>query len=186
MPFPEPAASFRSRLARIRLLIFDVDGVLTDGRLSTGPVGGRRWNVKDGFAFYLLRETDLKAAICSGKADEEIRERAKILGIEALSLGRMDKGDAVTELMQAADLVSGEALFLGDDLFDLPGMRVAGLGAAPADAVADVRERVDWVLDHAGGDGAARELIQAVLQARGEWDRVTAPYLIGDDRHPSI
>jgi 3-deoxy-D-manno-octulosonate 8-phosphate phosphatase (KDO 8-P phosphatase) len=178
-----PDAALGKRLARVRLLVFDVDGVLTDGSLGGGEPRSRRWNVKDGFGIYLALRGGLGVALCSGNDHAEIRERAKRLRIEHLRLGRLDKGEAVRELLSELGLERGEALFVGDDIFDLPGVRAAGLGACPSDAAAELLARCDWRLTAAGGRGAVREVIEGVLRARGEWDAVVAPFL-GDEGEP--
>lgn len=164
------------RLSRVRLLIFDVDGVLTDGSLRSDQ-GGRRWSVKDGFGFYLARSAGLKLALCSGKDHEEIRARAKALGMSCLKLGRIDKAEAVREILGEEGLEEHEALFVGDDLFDLPAMAAVGLSAAPADARPELLERVDWPLSTKGGEGAAREIIEGVLKAQGLWNESVAPFV---------
>jgi len=167
-----------ARLSRVRLVIFDVDGVLTDGSLRTPHRGGGRiFNVHDGFGFYLARRAGLKLAICSGKDEEEIRDRAEALQVPTLRLGRLDKDLAVREILGELGIARGEALFVGDDLFDLPGMEEAGLSAAPADARPEVRGYADWVLSLPGGRGAAREAIEGVLKSRGLWDDLVSPFL---------
>ncbi len=177
MSYPEPGGELRERLAAVRLIVFDVDGVLTDGTLGGGEPRSRRWNVKDGFGVFLARRSGITLALCSGNDHPEIRERAERLQLSAMRLGRLDKGEAVTELLQEIGLGEGEALFVGDDIFDLPGMAAAGLGAAPADAASEVLARVDWRLSSRGGHGAGREAIEGVLRSRGEWDAVVEPFL---------
>lgn len=177
MPFPDPPAALLPRLARLRLLIFDVDGVLTDGTLGGGEPRSRRWHVKDGFGIYLAHRGSLGIALCSGNDHAEIRERAERLRIQHLRLGRLDKGDAVRELLAETACARGEAIFIGDDLFDLPGMAAAGLGACPSDAAGELLERCPWRLASRGGHGVARELIEGVLRARGEWAGLVAPFL---------
>lgn len=168
----------QGRLSRVRLMIFDVDGVLTDGTVRTSHRGGGRvFHVHDGFGFYLARKAGLMTAICSGKDEDEIRDRAEALRVSTLRLGRLDKDVAVREILDELDVKQGEALFVGDDLFDLPGMEEAGFSAAPADARDEVREYADWVLSLPGGRGAVREAIEGVLKARGLWDDLVAPYL---------
>ncbi len=186
MSYPDPPAAIVSRLAQVNLLILDVDGVLTDGSLGGGEAHSRRWNVKDGFGIFLARRSSLCLALCSGNDHADIRERAERLRIPHLRLGRLDKGEAVRELLAELDLERGQALFVGDDLFDLPGMVAAGNSAAPADAVSEVLDRVDWRLDRPGGGGAVRQVIEGLLKARGEWERVVEPFLnfeqeAGDD-----
>lgn len=177
MSYPEPEGELRERLARVRLIVFDVDGVLTDGTLGGGEPRSRRWNVKDGFGVFLARRSSVSLALCSGNDHPEIRERAERLKIPAMRLGRLDKGVAVLELFEELGIAAGEALFVGDDIFDLPGMAAAGMGAAPADAASEVLARVDWRLSTRGGHGAGREAIEGVLRSRGEWETVVAPFL---------
>ena len=177
MSYPEPPAALAAQLARLRLVIFDVDGVLTDGTLGGGEPRSRRWNVKDGFGIYLALRGGLTVALCSGNDHAEIRERADRLRLQHLRLGRLDKGEAVRELLAETGCARGEALFVGDDLFDLPGMAAAGLGACPADAATELFARCAWSLASRGGHGAAREVIEGVLRARGEWEALVAPFL---------
>ncbi|MCP4546137.1 MAG: HAD hydrolase family protein [bacterium] len=176
MPYPE---HLRDRLAAVRIAIFDVDGVLTDGTLGGGAAHSRRWNVKDGFGFKLARKVGLRIGLCSGNDHADIRERAERLKLDVMRLGRLDKDQAVREILAELKLEPEQAIFTGDDLFDLPGIRAAGLGAAPADAAPELLERVDWRLQTCGGRGVGREVIEGVLQARGEWRSVIAPF-IGD------
>lgn len=174
MPWNDLAA----RLEKIRILIFDVDGVLTDGGLTRPHQGGgRSFNVHDGFGFYLARGAGLKLALCSGKDEPELRERAKALKVDLLRLGRLDKDVAVREILDEAGLEPAEALFVGDDLFDLPAMAIVGLSLAPADARPEVRDYADGLLEAPGGRGAAREAIEVVLKARGLWDEAVAPFM---------
>ncbi len=174
MHFP----SLDARLSRIRLMIFDVDGVLTDGSLRTPHRGGGRvFNVHDGFGFYLARQAGLQLAICSGKDEDEIRDRAEALRVPTLRLGRLDKDVAVREILEELDIASDEAMFVGDDLFDLPGMAETGFAVAPADARPEVCDYADWVLSLPGGRGAVREAIEGVLKARGQWDELVAPFM---------
>ncbi|MDP6418093.1 MAG: HAD hydrolase family protein [Candidatus Krumholzibacteria bacterium] len=177
MPSPELLSSLR----RIRLFIFDVDGVLTDGSLSSPHLGGgRKFHVHDGFGFYLSRQAGLSLALCSGKDEQELRDRAEALKVDCIRLGRLDKGQAVREILEEMKVSPEEAIFVGDDLFDLPGMREVGLSAAPANARPELLDFVDWKLDCSGGRGAAREVIEAVLKAQDLWDGVCAPFL-GED-----
>ncbi len=166
------------RLSRIRLMIFDVDGVLTDGSLRTPHRGGGRvFHVHDGFGFYLARQAGLQLAICSGKDEDEIRDRAEALRVPTLRLGRLDKDVAVREILDELSVSPDEAMFVGDDLFDLPGMAETGFAAAPADARPEVREYADWVLPLPGGKGAVREAIEGVLKARGLWDDLVSRFM---------
>ncbi len=173
MPSPELVG----RLSRLRLVVFDVDGVLTDGTLVGAEQGGRRWDVRDGFGLWLAGQSGLALALCSGKDHPEIRARAEQLGIRHLRLGRRDKAAAVREILAETGVEPEDALFVGDDLFDLPAMAAVGLSATPADARPELRARADWRLEAAGGRGAAREIVEGILSARGEWEALIAPYL---------
>ncbi len=170
-----------ARLAQVKLAIFDVDGVLTDGTLGHHSAPGRRWNVHDGFGFVLARSSGLQIALCSGHDHQEIRRRAERLQLDTLILGCMEKGKAVKALMAERGLAPGQGLFTGDDLFDIPGMRAAGLGAAPSDAMPEVRAAADWCLEARSGSGVAREVIDGLLRARGEWDAIASHYLERQD-----
>jgi len=173
-----PSNDLLERMAGIRLIIFDVDGVLTDGSLSMPHQGGgRRFDVKDGFGFYLARQAGLKLAFCSGKDEPELRARAEALKVDFYRLGRLDKDEAVAEILEEAGLAPEEAAFVGDDLFDLPAMEAVGLALAPADARPELRDYAHAVLESPGGRGAGREAIEAVLKARGDWDAAVSRFL---------
>lgn len=165
-------------IRRIRALILDVDGVLTDGRIGYGSQEGeiKFFDVKDGQGLALLRRAGLKAGILSGRASAANRQRAAELSLDFLYEGEKDKLAGFERLLREQALGSEECLYVGDDLVDLPVMRRAGLAAAVADAVPEVREAAHWVTEAPGGRGAVRELVTRLLKLQGKWDAVTACY----------
>lgn len=170
------------RARSLKWLLFDVDGVFTDGRLFYGPEGERykAFDVRDGLGIKLAQKAGLKVGILSGRISEALRFRAGELGIDALIMDRSDKKPAFEELLATRKLAPERIAYMGDDLLDLPVLLRCGLSFAPADAVPEVRERVHKVLLRPGGRGAVREMCEFVLRARGEWDHLIAPYLAHD------
>jgi len=155
--------------ANIKALFFDVDGVLTDGGLWYGPTGEvmKRFDVKDGHAMVLARLTGLPIAILTARTSPIVEVRAQELKLTRVFQGRREKGPAFEELCNELSLAPGEVAYMGDDVNDLPALGRAGLSACPCDAVALVREAVHFVSTKPGGHGAARELIERVLEATG-------------------
>lgn len=159
-------------------LLFDVDGVLTDGSLLYGP-DGEQWktfDVRDGLGLKLAQRAGLKVGLLSGRKNAALERRAFELEVDALILDRSDKAAAFAEFLEQHRTRPSRVAYAGDDLIDLPVLRRSGLSFAPADAVPEVREVVDRVLRQPGGRGAVRELVEIVLRARGDWDRLLAAY----------
>lgn len=156
------------RARAIRVVVFDVDGVLTDGGLWYGPDGEvmKRFDVKDGHAIVLARTSGLGVGILTARTSKIVETRAAELGIPFVLQGRKEKGPALVELCALAEVTPAQVAFMGDDVNDLPALRQCGLSACPADAVEVVRETVHFVSSRAGGHGAARELLELVLRAR--------------------
>ncbi|MFZ2290093.1 MAG: HAD family hydrolase [Halopseudomonas yangmingensis] len=172
-------AQLLERARRIRLAIFDVDGVLTDGRLYFMPDGTefKSFNTLDGHGIKLLIASGVEVAIISGRQSPLVERRAANLGIRHLIQGREDKLNALAELRQRIEVEMEEIAFLGDDLPDLPVMRRVGLGMAVASADSFVREQAHGVTRAHGGQGAAREFCEFILQAQGNLDAARAEYL---------
>ena len=162
-------------------VLLDVDGVLTDGRLLYGAEG-EQWkvfHVHDGVGLKLLRDVDLKVGILSGRGNAALEARTRELGLDAVIEGRHDKDAAFTEFLARHAAAPERVAYMGDDLLDLPVLRRCGLAFAPADAAAEVRERVHRVLTRRGGHAAVREMCELILRARGDWDRAVA-HLLAD------
>ncbi|WP_150302811.1 KdsC family phosphatase [Pseudomonas saliphila] len=174
-----PEIPLFERAQAIRLAIFDVDGVLTDGRLYFMPDGTefKSFNTLDGHGIKMLIASGVETAIISGRNSPLVEKRAANLGIQYLIQGREDKINALEELRQQIQLKYQQIAFLGDDLPDLPVMRLVGLGMAVASADAFVREHAHGVTQNAGGMGAAREFCELIMRAQGTLDAAQAAYL---------
>jgi 3-deoxy-D-manno-octulosonate 8-phosphate phosphatase (KDO 8-P phosphatase) len=165
------ADSALRRARRIRLLVLDVDGVLTDGGLVYGPAGEtlKRFHVHDGLGLVSARRAGLAVAVISARRSRAVTARMRELGIREVHQGVKDKARVYADLVRRLALDPAETAVMGDDLTDLPIMTRAGLALAPANAVAEVKAAADWVARRAGGDGAVREAVQMLLGARGGW-----------------
>ena len=166
-------------IADIKLLVFDVDGVLTDGRLYFGARGEefKAFDARDGAGLKYLQRAGLACAFLTGRADRgAVKARARELGVKHLVSGAKQKEPALAKLAGKLGLGLGAVGYVGDDLMDLPAMRIAGWSACPADAVREVREAADYVAAAAGGRGAAREIIEQLLKEQGRWPAVLARY----------
>ncbi len=172
-----------SLAARVRVVLLDVDGVMTDGGIYMGEAEGsvtegRRFHVHDGLALHMLRRAGLPAAIVSGKVSGPARRRAEDLGIaEIHQVSPFGKLGAVQGILDRLGASWEQAAFLADDLADLPVLREVGLPAAVANAVPEVRGAAAWVGSTPGGHGAVREFVEALLSARGEWASLVQDYV---------
>lgn len=160
------------RARRLRWLLLDVDGVLTDGRLLYGADGGvsKAFNIKDGFGIRLAHRAGLKVGTLSLRADPALAHRARELGLNAVLCGEGEKTAVFERFLAEQQLSAEQVAYAGDDWPDLPLLTRAGLAFAPADAAPEVRARVHGVLASPGGGGAVRELVELLLKARGEWE----------------
>jgi 3-deoxy-D-manno-octulosonate 8-phosphate phosphatase (KDO 8-P phosphatase) len=168
----------------VRLLLLDVDGVMTDGRLLVGSDGGEAamFHIRDGAAIVWARLAGLKTGIITGRTSAATVARAEALRFDVIRQGALDKLAAYQSILHELGIADEQVAFMGDDLLDLPVLVRVGLSAAPADADAEVRARVHWVSARRGGDGAVRDLVEMVLKAQGHWDRLVAHYTRrGDD-----
>jgi 3-deoxy-D-manno-octulosonate 8-phosphate phosphatase (KDO 8-P phosphatase) len=163
--------SRRARAARIQLLVLDVDGVLTDGRLHFGSAGEETkvFHVRDGLAMVAARSAGLGIAVISGRASPAVSRRMAELGVADVHQGVTDKAEVLAGIRSRLGLERADIAVMGDDLNDLPLMRDAGLALAPSDAVPEVRRSSHWVSRRSGGSGAVREAIEMLLKARKAW-----------------
>ena len=159
------------RASRIRLLVLDVDGVLTDGGLFVSASGeeAKRFHVHDGLALVAARKAGLQIAILSSRASAAVTRRMTELGVGEVHQGVTDKAGALDALRERLGLAVGEVAMMGDDLPDLPAMARAGLALAPANAAAEVKRTAHWVARRRGGDGAVREAVEMLLKSRRAW-----------------
>ena len=172
-------ADILKRAARVKLLLMDCDGVLTDGRIWILENGEdqKAFHTRDGLGIDLLHRAGLKSGIISGRISSALERRAQSLGVSFLWQGRDDKRQAFADTLAQAQVTNEEVAFIGDDLTDLPLMVQSGLALAVADAVAEVRERAHYVTNANGGDGAVREVVELILKAQGRWDDLVRSYL---------
>jgi 3-deoxy-D-manno-octulosonate 8-phosphate phosphatase (KDO 8-P phosphatase) len=167
-----------ARCRALRLLLTDVDGVMTDGTLLLLPDGGeaKAFNVRDGLALALAHAAGLRTGIVSGRHSPLVERRAAELGVSIVRQGVADKAGVLKEILAQEGLQAEQVAFIGDDVNDLPLLREVGLSAAPADAAIEVRLHVLMVTQTPGGRGCLREFVEAILRARGEWDSALAAY----------
>jgi 3-deoxy-D-manno-octulosonate 8-phosphate phosphatase (KDO 8-P phosphatase) len=159
------------KASQIRLLVLDVDGVLTDGVLVYGASGEetKRFHVRDGLAIQAARRADLEIAVISGRASAAVTRRMSELGVVEVHQGVADKESLLRGLLARLGLKAVETAVMGDDLLDLPLMRIVGLAMAPSDAVPEVLRAASWVSRAAGGHGAVREAVELLLRSRKAW-----------------
>ena len=167
-----PNTELEARARRVRLLLLDVDGVLTDGRILLDDRGGeaKAFSIRDGAAIVWARREGIEVGFLSGRPSGATTRRATELGVTLVVQVGPDKRQAFANLLTTAGVQGDEVAYMGDDLMDLPVLAKVGLAASPADAAAEVQARVHWVSGAPGGHGAVRELIEVLLKARGRWD----------------
>jgi 3-deoxy-D-manno-octulosonate 8-phosphate phosphatase (KDO 8-P phosphatase) len=160
------------RSRRVKLVLLDVDGVMTDGLIFVSPDGSeaKAFSIRDGAAIVWAQRCGLPVGLLTGRPSDATHRRAAELGIDLVASSGPDKQLAYNQILRARGLTDTDVAYMGDDLLDLPVLRRAGLSAAPADAAAEVKSAVHWVSPHDGGRGAVRDLIELVLKGRGMWD----------------
>lgn len=170
--------TLEERLARVSLLLLDVDGVLTDGRIFIDDLGHetKAFDVTDGHGLKLVQRAGVEVGLVTGRRSRTVEHRARELGIREVQQGVKDKLAVVRGILERRGIVPESVGYVGDDVVDLPVLLQVGLAVAVADAPAYVRERVHWVTGRPGGRGAVREVCDAILRARGAWDTVTRRY----------
>jgi len=198
--------SATARAKKIKLLLFDVDGVLTDGKLFIFPApagaqqatqkdaakhggeGGfglhsqslieaKGFHAHDGTAISLARLAGVRTGLITKRISETVALRARDLKLEFVYQGIQDKRAAFEEILQKAELLASEAAFVGDDVIDLPAMWHCGLAIAVANARAEVKKDAHYITPHTGGDGALRDAVEYILKAQGKWQQVVTQYI---------
>lgn len=167
-----------ARAQHMRLLVLDVDGTMTDGRINIGTEGElfKSFSVQDGFGLRLLREAGVKLAIVTGRSSAIVARRAAELQIDLVLQASSDKGAALAELLRQLDLRAAQAAFMGDDWPDAIAMRQSGLAVAAADAVPEIRAMAHWVGTRPASGGAVREFADWWLHATGRWQEALGRY----------
>ncbi len=171
--------SVHTKASRVKLLLFDVDGVLTDGKILLHPDGteSKQFDIKDGTGMVWAQRAGLKVGVISARTSRATAQRAAQLGITIVQQGVSSKLVAYDEILLQQGLTDADTAYMGDDVLDLPIVRRAGLTGCPSDGVQEVRSRVDYVSRAAGGNGAAREFVELILKAQGRWKPLVASYL---------
>jgi 3-deoxy-D-manno-octulosonate 8-phosphate phosphatase (KDO 8-P phosphatase) len=167
------------RAAKVRLVLFDVDGVLTDGKIVMHADGteSKVFDIKDGTAIVWAQRLGLQVGFLSARTSAATAQRAAQLGVTLVHQGVPSKLEAYDQIADSLMLDDDRVAYMGDDILDLPVLSRVGLAAAPADAADDVRTRVHWVSGSRGGDGAARDLIELILRAQEKWESIVATYM---------
>ena len=174
-----------ARAARIRLLLMDVDGVMTDGTYWNVPdrQGGlaeiKAFDSQDGIGFQWLRRFGIKAGIISGRVSVATEERARSAGFAHLYQGHVEKIPILEEILEKAGLVAEQVAYVGDDLTDVVILHRVGLGIASANARPEVKAEAHWVTASPGGHGALRDVVELLLKAQGHWKEIQRHYEIG-------
>jgi 3-deoxy-D-manno-octulosonate 8-phosphate phosphatase (KDO 8-P phosphatase) len=207
MPKSSPKSSALARARKIKLILFDVDGVLTDGKIwifpapggaqsgtqqsvlersaqhggfglhSTSLIEAKGFHAHDGTAISLARLAGIKTGIITKRISETVALRARDLKMDHVYQGIQDKASVFAQILEKDGITAAEAAFVGDDVIDLPAMRRCGLAIAVKNARPEVKAEAHWATSHAGGDGAARDAVEYILKAQGKWKRVVEEYI---------
>ena len=172
------SSSAREKARKVRWLVLDVDGVLTDGRiiLDGGAGEWKAFDVRDGQRIVLAAHEGIRTVFLTGRSSRVVERRAAELGVHRVFQGASDKGGVMDLFFREEGARPEETAYLGDDIVDLPALRRAGLAAAVADAVPEVRAVADWTAASPGGHGAVRELVEFILAAQGRWESALARF----------
>ncbi len=167
------------KAAKIKLLVFDVDGVLTDGRLIVGDDGQeyKAFYSKDGLGMKMLQQTGVKIAVITARTSDVVIHRMQNLGIKHIYQGQLEKLPAFEKILTELDLTAEQAAYVGDDVIDLPVLKQAGLAITVADAHPLVKQHVHWQTPQCGGRGAARDVCELIMQAQGTLEAHFQKYL---------
>jgi len=180
MSMPESDnARIMDAAGKVRMLLLDVDGVMTDGSivLDDNAVQYKVFNVRDGHGIKMLQRAGIEVGIITGRTSKVVERRAEELGIKRVIQGSLDKAASFDEMLEGTDFAPGEIAYMGDDVVDLPVMLKVGLSITVADAHEEVLSRAAWVTSRQGGRGAIREVTDIILKARGLWDEALKKYL---------
>lgn len=186
------SSQLQARARRIRLLVFDVDGVLTDGVIWLAPalnakgkevlLEAKGFSAHDGIGLALARHAGLLTGLITRRKSAAVEARAQALGMRFIRQGVIDKRREMESLLREAGAEWAETACMGDDIIDLPMMRGCGFMAAPVNARAEVRQAAHWIASSAGGQGAARDLIEFILKARRQWQPAVRAFLEADTK----
>jgi 3-deoxy-D-manno-octulosonate 8-phosphate phosphatase (KDO 8-P phosphatase) len=169
----------RDLASSIRLLVLDVDGVLTDAHLVIGPRGEeyKHFYARDGSGIRLALLAGIEVAFLSARESDVVSRRAEMLGVREVHQGKRKKLDALVRLVERLGITLSEVAYVGDDIVDIPPAASVGMGVAVADACDDLKRAASFVTALPGGGGAVRETVEAILRARGDWEEHVQDYL---------
>jgi 3-deoxy-D-manno-octulosonate 8-phosphate phosphatase (KDO 8-P phosphatase) len=172
-----------AKASTVKLILLDVDGVLTDGAVVIAGNGSetKRFHIRDGIALVWAQRAGLKVGLLSARHSATTTQRAAQLGISLVRQGVASKAAAYAEILTDTAVTDAEVAYMGDDVVDLAVLGRVGLSAAPSDAVAEVRSRVDFVSTCRGGEGAVREFVETILRAQGQWSAIVSRYQHEED-----
>lgn len=174
--------NLRERIKSIRLLLLDVDGVLTDGRihLNDNGVETKVFSTRDGLSLWWVRKFGLLTGVISGRHSPSTELRCRDLLMDEIHLGRLHKVPILEEIISRRQLTASAIAYIGDDVVDLPVMKMVGFTAAPSDAHPEILKRVDLVLDQPGGGGAVREFLDLWMSVNGFWEKAVEDIIHGN------
>lgn len=166
------------RISGIKLLILDVDGVMTDGRIIVDDAGleSKQFDVRDGLGLKMLMRCGIDVVLLTGRKSRIVKYRAADLGIKEVHQGILNKREVFDEIVKRRNLMPEQIVYVGDDVVDIPILRRAGCGIAVADACPEAVGVADYVTEHSGGRGAVREVCEMILKVQGRWGEVAARY----------
>jgi 3-deoxy-D-manno-octulosonate 8-phosphate phosphatase (KDO 8-P phosphatase) len=176
--------SLNQKASRIRLLLFDVDGVLTDGTVIVHSDGteSKAFGIRDGIGMVWAQRAGLMVGLLSARMSPTTAHRAAQLGITIIQQGVQNKVEGYERIIASLGISDDAVAYMGDDVVDLGVLARVGFATAPADAVAEVKDRVDWVSSRPGGRGAVRELIELILRAQQRWPAIVTGYAADNER----
>jgi 3-deoxy-D-manno-octulosonate 8-phosphate phosphatase (KDO 8-P phosphatase) len=170
--------NIKEKLKKIKLLILDVDGVMTDGRIIMDSEGRelKNFDVRDGHGIKMIQRYGIKVAILTGRKSKVVEHRAKDLEIKDVYQKAFNKKEVFEKIIQKHKLSNKEIAFMGDDIVDIPVLKIVGFSASVANALDIVKRQVDYITKNNGGHGAVREVCEMILQAQGKWPEIAARY----------
>ena len=170
--------NLKEKLKKIKLLMLDVDGIMTDGRIIMNDEGceTKHFNVRDGHGLKILQRFNIKVAIITGRQSKVVSHRARDLDITDVYQKVYNKKEVFEKILKKYKLSPEETAFMGDDIVDIPVLNRVGFSATVADASDVVKKQVDYITGHKGGKGAVREVCEMILQAQGKWAEIAARY----------
>ncbi|PKN21033.1 MAG: phenylphosphate carboxylase subunit delta [Deltaproteobacteria bacterium HGW-Deltaproteobacteria-6] len=168
----------QEKLKKIKMLVLDVDGVMTDGRIIMDSDGRemKNFNVRDGHGLVMIQRHGIQVAILTGRTSTVVEHRARDLKITEVYQGALNKKEVFDRILQKNNLTAEAIAYMGDDIVDIPVLKMVGFSVAVADAVDLVKKTVDYITVNSGGQGAVREICEMLLMSQGYWNEVAARY----------